>query len=150
MSIYPRFMKKLLLFFALLVLGFSTQAQSQVVVPLSSGLTQELLRSTVALLVMSILAGFILRLLKLVLDHRLKRQVLEVGAPDTVVAQLLPTRQAPHAAVLKWVFLLTASGLGLTVAYNQQPWGVPSIIILLFSLALGFLGYYLALQRIAN
>ncbi|WP_324671085.1 hypothetical protein [Hymenobacter sp. GOD-10R] len=118
--------------------------------PLSSELRQELLRSTVALLVLGILVGFILRLLKLVLEHRLKMRVVDMGTPDTIVAQLLPTQQASRAAVLKWVFLLTASGLGLTIAYYQQPWGVPSIIILLFSLALGFLGYYLALQRVAN
>ena len=142
-------MKKYLLLGTLLGLGPAEQAQGQALPPLGPELTQEIVRSTVALLVLLILAGFLLRVLQLVLTDRLKKRLLEAGAPDAVVAQLVPPTPSTRLGALKGVFLLTATGLGLTVAYCQQPWGVPSVIILLFSLALGLLGYYLVAKRAA-
>jgi TctA family transporter len=132
----------------LLLLPFAAPAQSSF--PISASLAQELVRSGVILVLIYLLSSFILTVLHLVLDHQLKKQLLAAGATESLVAQLLPRHQDRATAALKWFALLTALALGLLIGSLYQPWGIHSVIILLFSLALGFLAYYFLLRRLTQ
>ena len=124
-------------------------APAQYSFPISASLMQELVRSGVILVLIYLLSTFVLAVLHVVLDYQLKKQLLTTGASETLVAQLLPHRQPRPTAALKWFALLTALAVGLLLASWYQPWGVHSVVVLLLSLALGFLGYYFLLRRLA-
>ena len=132
----------------LLLLPVAASAQSPF--PINATMTAELLRSGVILLLIYLLSSFVLTLLRLVLDFQLKKQLLAAGAAESLVAQLLPRHAAQSSAALKWFALLTALAVGLLIGSFYLPWGVHSAVILLFSLALGFLGYYFLLRRLAE
>ena len=94
-----------------------------------------------------LLCNFVLVAIKLVLNYLLKRQIVAAATSESIVERLLPGPQDEQKKVVKWVALLLSIGGGLTVSSWYQPWGIHSVIILIFSTALGFLAYYLFLRR---
>ncbi|UOQ50718.1 hypothetical protein [Hymenobacter cellulosivorans] len=94
-----------------------------------------------------LLCSFVLSAVTLVLNYLLKRQIIAAGVSESVVERLLPSPQDEQNKVVKWVALLLSSGAGLSVCAWFGPLGLHSVIILLFSTALGFLAYYLFLRR---
>ena len=94
-----------------------------------------------------LLGYFVLAAIRLVLNYLLKRQILASAVSESVVERLLPGPQDEQNKVVKWVALLLSSGAGLTLCSWYLPLGLHSVIILLFSTALGFLAYYLYLRR---
>ena len=98
-----------------------------------------------------LLGAFILGAIKLVLNYLLKNKILDSATVSaSVVERLLPGPQDEQNKVVKWVALLLSTGTGLAVCNWYLPLGLHSIIILLFSTALGFLAYYLFLRRQPN
>lgn len=94
-----------------------------------------------------LLCNFVLVAIRMVLNYLLKRQIIATGVSASIVERLLPGPQDEQNKVVKWVALLLSSGAGLAVCNWYLPLGIHSIIILLFSTALGFLAYYLFLRR---
>jgi hypothetical protein len=94
-----------------------------------------------------LLGYFVLAAVKLVLNHLLKRQIVAAAVSESIVERLLPGAQDEQNKVVKWVALLLSSGAGLWVCSRYLPLGLHSLIIMLFSTALGFLSYYLYLRR---
>ena len=94
-----------------------------------------------------LLCNFVLVAIKLVLNYLLKKQIVAAATSESIVERLLPGPQDEQNKVVKWVVLLLSIGGGLTVCNWYQPWGIHSVIILIFSTALGFLAYYLFLRR---
>jgi hypothetical protein len=94
-----------------------------------------------------LLCYFVLAAIKLVLSYLLKRQIVAASISESLVERLLPGPQDEQNKVVKWVSLLLSSGAGLTLCNRYLPLGIHSVIILLFSTALGFLAYYIYLRR---
>lgn len=94
-----------------------------------------------------LLGYFIITAIKLTLNYLLKRQIIAAGVSEKVVERLLPGPQNERNRVVKWLALLLSSGAGLAVCNQFLPLGLHSVVILLFSTALGFLAYYLFLRR---
>lgn len=94
-----------------------------------------------------LLGYFIITAIKMILNYLLKRQIVAAAPSASVVERLLPGPQDAQAKVVKWIALLTSSGAGLALCNYYLPLGIHSLIILLFSTALGFLAYYLFLSR---
>ena len=94
-----------------------------------------------------LLCSFVLTAVRLVLNYLLKRQIISAGVSESVVERLLPSPHDEQNKVVKWVALLLSTGAGLLLCNWYLPLGLHSIIILLFSTALGFLAYYLFLRR---
>lgn len=94
-----------------------------------------------------LLCSFVLTAIKLVLNYLLKRQIITAAVSESVIERLLPGPQDEQNKVVKWLALLLSSGAGLTVCTWFGPLGLHSVIILLFSTALGFLAYYLFLRH---
>ncbi|MBC6611478.1 hypothetical protein H8B15_11115 [Hymenobacter sp. BT507] len=97
-----------------------------------------------------LLCSFVLTAIRLILNYLLKKQIVASAVSDNVVERLLPGPQDEQNKVVKWIALLLSSGAGLTLCSLFLPLGLHSVIILLFSTALGFLVYYLFLRRQAK
>jgi len=90
----------------------------------------------------------ILTFIKWLLDYRLKNKLIEKGAPENMVSQLLqPVIRDNKNVTIKWFSLLTGLGLGLSLVDYFQPLGIHSLAIMSFSLAASFLGYYFFISR---
>ena len=94
-----------------------------------------------------LLCNFVLAAVKMVLNYLLKKQIVAAATSESIVERLLPRRQDEQRKIVKWVLLLLSTGTGLALCNRYLPWGLHSVIILLFSTALGFLAYYLFLRR---
>ena len=98
-----------------------------------------------------LLGAFILGAIKLVLNYLLKNKILDSATVSaSVVERLLPGPQDEQNKVVKWIALLLSTGAGLAVCQWCLPLGLPSIITMLFSTALGFAAYYFYLHRQAK
>jgi hypothetical protein len=97
-----------------------------------------------------LLGCFVIAAIKLVLNYLLKRQIIASGSDPNIVERLLPRPQDEQNQVVERLVLLLSTGAGLAVCNWYLPLGLHSVIILLFSTALGFLAYYLFLNRRAK
>lgn len=100
------------------------------------------------LLPLALFAVAILYLIKMILDHRIKNRLVENGASDAVVRQLLqPGVKDERNIVIKWVCVLSSSGIGLLLVNQFQPLGIHSLAIISLCLAGGFLAYYFIIRE---
>ncbi|NSL90985.1 hypothetical protein [Chitinophaga solisilvae] len=128
------------------LLGCSLTAGAQTQIP---GEQQpELMRSAVAVIIIYLVASFILSLIRILLDDRLKKKMIEKGVPGEVIANMLPRNNHLIAAV-KWICILVAVAAGLAIISNY-PLSIYSVIIMAVSVALGLLVYYFWAKRIRN
>jgi hypothetical protein len=98
-----------------------------------------------------LLCNFVLAAVKMVLNYLLKNKIIDSAViSPSIVERLLPGPQDEQNKVVKWIALLLSTGIGLAVCNWYLPLGLHSIIILLFSTALGFLAYYLFVSRQAK
>ena len=90
----------------------------------------------------------ILFFIKLILDYRLKEKLIEKGASEAVISQLLrSTGNGGNNVNIKWFFILAGVGIGLGLVYFSRPIGIHSLAIMSLSISVSFLGYYLFLRR---
>ncbi|HEX8024285.1 hypothetical protein [Mucilaginibacter sp.] len=113
-----------------------------------SSLKFEALHLSSTILTIVIFSVVILAFIKWLLDYRLKNKLIEKGAPDHVVSQLLqPVARDNKNVTIKWFALLMGLGTGLSFVDYFQPLGIHSLAIMSFSLAASFLGYYVFINR---
>jgi len=144
-------MKRLLLLLLFCLTAGAAWAQDALA-PALGGNTVELGRHVLMpLLGLYLLCSFVLAAIKMVLNYLLKNKIVDTAViSESIVERLLPGPQDEQNKVVKWVALLLSTGAGLAVCNWYLPLGVHSIIILIFSTALGFLAYYLFLRRQAK
>jgi hypothetical protein len=100
------------------------------------------LNAVAILLSLYIASSFLLSIVRIFLDDRLRRQLIQTQTSEALIAQMLPKQDSLSQVALKWGCLLVASGVGLIACYFTQPYGLHSAIILSFSLAAGLLVFY--------
>jgi hypothetical protein len=95
-----------------------------------------------ALLTTVFIGVAILTFIKRLMDYRLKNKLIEKGAPEEVISNLLnPITADSKNITVKWFALLTGLGAGLFFVDYFQPLGIHSVAIMALSLAASFLGY---------
>lgn len=140
----------LLLLFCLATWEASAQG-TDTVVPVLDGSQMELARRVFMPVVgLFLLCNFVLAAIKLLLNYLLKQKIVTAATSESIVERLLPRPQDEQNKVVKWVALLLSTGTGLALCSRYLPWGLHSVIILLFSTAVGFGAYYLFLRRQAK
>ena len=143
-------MKKILTIIILMATTIAANAQNPFNPFTDKGMFDQMFRSAVALLLIYLLCTFILTMIRLFLDNRLKKAIVEKGAPENVISQLLRQDKNDQKGAMKWFILLTTVAIGLTFISFSLPLGIHSVIIMIISIALGFLGYYFLLKRLDN
>lgn len=140
-------MKKIFTIIALMGISIASQAQQYFNPFQNKDAFNDMLRSGSILFLIYLLTSFVINIVKLFLDNRLKKAIVEKGAPENVISQLMPGSQSDKKGALKWFIILTCVAVGLTLISFTQPMGFHSVIIMTFSIAFGFLGYFFLLKR---
>ena len=100
------------------------------------------------LIAVFLITTFILSLIKLYFDHRIKNRMIDKGVSENVVSQLLqPDKKDNSNIAIKWFIIFAGVGVGLTLINVFQPFGIHSLAIMSFCIAAGFLGYYYFTKR---
>ena len=139
-------MKKIFTIIIILTYGLQVQAQDRFDLLTDKEFMFNALHSVIALLVIYLLVVFILSMVRLIMNYNLKKTLLDKDASEQIISQILP--QDSYSNALKWFTVLFSVGLGLIAVNFFQPIGMHSIIILVFSIAFGFLGFYFLIRRI--
>lgn len=139
-------MKKITTIATIMLASFAANAQN---VQNDSGVIidrdfmRELLTNSGVLLGLFLITTFFLTLFRTYLDSKLKNKLIDKGASENVVTQLLqPLKKDSKLEPLKWFSILAGIGLGLALIDAFKPLGIHSLAIMSFSLAAGFLAYY--------
>lgn len=144
-------MKKITSFASLLFFSMGAFAQNNAEAPrpiIDNDFMRELLTTSGVLIGLFLVSSFFLNLIRSFLDGKLKGRLIERGASEDVVNQLLqPLKTESKLEPLKWFSILAGIGLGLLLIDAFQPLGIHSLAIMAFSLAAGFLSYYLLTKK---
>ncbi len=144
-------MKKLTTLATILIVSFSVKAQGNFEPFRDSTFNFEFLKITSTIIAIVVVAAFILSVIRLIFDNRIKNKMIEKGVSDKVVEQFLqPTKQDTNAQAIKWFLILFGIGLGLIIVNFTMPLGLHSVAIMAFSTSLSFLGYYYFLRKSAS
>lgn len=140
-------MKKILVSMLLVSssIGAFAQSNSRMI---DKGTFEELVRDIVLLLMLYIVTNFILSMIRLFLNDRLKRKIVEHDTSEIIVAQLLINKKSERENSLKLFCALTAIGVGLGIidCYNLSD--IPALMITIFCLAVGFLVHFFLSSRL--
>jgi len=144
-------MKRFLLLLLCCLTTWEASAQPALLPALDANAVEIARRVIFPAIALFLLGYFVLAAIKLVLNYLLKNKIIDTAIiSENVVERLLPGPQDELNKVVKWVALLLSTGAGLTACNWYLPLGLHSVIILVFSTALGFLAYYLFLRRQAK
>lgn len=144
-------MKRFLLLLLCCLTAGEVSAQTALLPTLDANAVEIARRVIFPAVALFLLGYFVLAAIKLVLNYLLKNKIVDTAIiSESVVERLLPGPQDELNKVVKWVALLLSTGAGLTACSWYLPLGLHSVIILVFSTALGFLAYFFFLLRQAK
>lgn len=141
-------MKKIIAIITVILISITSYAQSGYDPMRDSSYVFDLTHIVGMLIVVFLITTFILNLIKLFFDHRIKNRMIDKGVSENVVTQLLqPDKKDNSNTAIKWFIIFAGIGIGLTLIDVFQPFGIHSLAIMSFSIAAGFLGYYYFTRR---
>jgi hypothetical protein len=136
-------MKRTITIATVMLASFAANAQEESKAIIDKDFMRELLTNSGVLIGIFLFTTFFLTIIRSFLDSRLKNKLIDKGASENVVNQLLqPLKKESKLEPLKWFSILSGIGLGLALIGAFQPLGIHSLAIMSFSLAAGFLAYY--------
>jgi Zn-dependent protease with chaperone function len=141
-------MKKIITLTLLVSATLGAHAQSDTNAFTDQRTLEEFVRNVVILLMIYMVTSFILNMIKLFLNDRLKRKMVETGTSEAIITQLLDTKKSDKENSLKWFFALTAIAVGLGVIGCYHMTDIYALMIIAFCLAVGFLGHYFMSRRL--
>lgn len=142
-------MKKITLIASLLLFTtIGANAQTSSYLMSDKATFEEFVRNIVILLMIYIVTSFILAMIKLFLDSRLKNKMVEAGTPDTVVTQLLATKRNENWNSLKWFCALGGISGGLGIIGWLHLTDIYALMVIALCLAMGFLAHFFLLSHL--
>jgi hypothetical protein len=122
-------------------------AQEYYHLPDNRQMSSQLISIPAMIFVLYLVGAFILHIIRITLDHRLRSKLVDKGVTDKVAGQFLqPASRDLRSQALKWCLMLTGTGIGLTAVYYTLPLDIHSLAIMAFSIALSYLAYFLYLK----
>jgi hypothetical protein len=122
-------------------------AQEYYRLPDNRQMSSQLISIPAMIFVLYLVGAFILHIIRITLDHRLRSKLVDKGVTDKVAGQFLqPASRDLRSQALKWCLMLTGTGIGLTAVYYTLPLDIHSLAIMAFSIALSYLAYFLYLK----
>jgi hypothetical protein len=96
------------------------------------------------LIVLAIVAAFVIKIVKLIFETRLKNKIIDKGVSESIAASVLKSGYKEESnSNIKWFCLLASVAAGLTAVHYTMPLGIHSLAIMSFSISVGFLLNYL-------
>jgi len=141
-------MKKIFITLLLFSAAFGARAQSNTNLMSDQATFEEFVRDIMLLLMIFMVTSFILSMIRLILDNGLKKRIVEMGTPETIVSQLMATGKNEFRNSLKWFCALCgiAAGLGIIGCYHLTD--IYALMVIAFCLAIGFLVHFLLASRL--
>lgn len=140
-------MKKIFSFIALTLSSIAVSAQDQQTKLIQGYYMTEVFRTVSIIITIMIFMIFVITLLKMFFDNRLKHKIVDKGIQESVAASLLQTTpKNDQQSTIKWACLLGGLGAGLFIVNYTQPLGIHSIGIMALSLSVSFLAYYFIIK----
>ena len=98
-----------------------------------------------------IFLSFFTAMLKNILDHKIKKKMLDKEISEDVITSFLENKsqEVKHTSV-KWFLVLLSVGIGLFITQFFLPLGMHSIGIMAISISLAFLVHAVYLNRIGD
>ena len=104
------------------------------------------IRTIIVILLFYVVTSFLLTLIRMLLNHRLKSRMIGMGMNSEEAAQMLKIGAENRNYAVKWFLLLLSAGIGFAVI-SSFPFGWCSVALMAFSLSLGFGAYYVYLKK---
>ncbi|MBO9659523.1 MAG: hypothetical protein J7527_11925 [Chitinophagaceae bacterium] len=144
-------MKKLSLLAAILLSTMMVNAQDQPGYRNLIPVPEEVMRAVIIFTGMYLIGSFILTLIRTLLDHRLKRRMLDKGVSEELARQFFQSGSGDvKALTMKWFIIFLSVAAGFILVSQTQPLGFHSIGIVCFCIALGYLAYYFFVRKTEN
>ena len=101
----------------------------------------------VIIFIIVLVMWFIMKIIRTMLDHQLKKSILDKEVSDELASSVLKSESNGeiHNSV-KWFAILISAGGGVFLTNQFLPLGLHSIGIMVTSIAIGFLAYALYLR----
>ncbi|MES2276198.1 MAG: hypothetical protein V4592_09255 [Bacteroidota bacterium] len=141
-------MKKIYLIIILFPAALGANAQSNSNLMSDRATFEEFVRDIVILLMIFMVTSFILTMIRLFLDNGLKKKIVEMGTPETIVAQLMASGKNELRNSLKLFCALFGIGVGLGIIGFYQLTDIYALMVIAFCLAAGFLCHFLLISRL--
>lgn len=98
-----------------------------------------------------IFLSFFTAMLKNILDHKIKKKMLDKEISEDVITSFLENKsQEVKYTSVKWFLVLLSVGIGLFITQFFLPLGMHSIGIMAISISLAFLVHAVYLNRIGD
>jgi hypothetical protein len=142
-------MKKIVLSPLLLLATLFSNAQQFNPAQLTDSFNAEIFRICASIFTVIAFMVFIVAILKMFMENRLKHKIVDKGVSDTIASSILQaTPQNDKNLNIKWFAILAGIGAGLMIVNYTQPLGIHSIAIMSFSISASFLGYYFFTRKL--
>lgn len=136
-------MKKAISLFALVLCNTCLFAQENEPVYRNEVNNSEVFRTVATIATVVIFMLFIITLLRMYYENRLKNKIVDKGIQENVAASILQSTPVNNMnSIIKWACLLAGMGTGLFFADYTKPLGIHSLAIMAFSLSASFIVYY--------
>ena len=130
-------MKKIVSTAALIFTAFFANAQD------GGSYNREVFETCAVIFVVILFMVFIVNVLKLFLENRMKHKIIDKGVSESAASSLLQTTpKNDQLTTIKWVCILAGIGGGLMIVNYTQPLGIHSLATMACSISLSFLVYY--------
>ena len=144
-------MKKIILALPLLILALPGNTQETDHIARNVQNVIEIFKICSTILVIILFMVFIVAILKMFMENRLKHKIVDKGVSDTIASSILQaTPQNDKNLNIKWFAILAGIGAGLMIVNYTQPLGIHSIAIMAFSISASFLGYYFFTRKLSS
>lgn len=143
-------MKKFILVTGVMLASFAASAQE---VPdydpfRDRDFLSELMKVSAVIVVIYLLSTFILTVIRLFMDYRLKNKMIDKGASEYIVNQFLqPQKKDSRSTAIKWSIIVAGIGIGFSLMLMFPPFGIHSVMIMSFCVSLSFLCYYYFMKK---
>ena len=131
-------MKKIVSTAALIFTAFLANAQHR-----ESEFDRSIFNTISVIFVVILFMVFIVNILKMFLENRMKHKIIDKGVSESAASSLLQTTpKNDQLTTMKWVCILAGIGGGLMIVNYTQPLGIHSLATMAFSISVSFLAYY--------
>lgn len=108
----------------------------------------DLIKLSTVVVVIYLLSTFLLTMIRLFMDFRLKNKMIDKGASEHIVNQFLqPQKTDSRGTAIKWAIIVAGIGIGFTGMLLFPPFGIHSVMIMSFCVSLSFLCYYYFMKK---